>query len=298
MKFIPKKVLTEAEVNPLETNGLDLSYDEQYKQAILKAVASEASATTEYSQILALEEKVSNKELVEHFHDTLEDLKNEEIKHIAQLTTKIGEIPDMREAYNAGVEEANSGDEVSLETKEDDSKENNTEEKTEDNKDSEKEDVKESAMLTEAVVKNRTYDSYNIQQIIANQLHLNDRQYEIIEDIFKYSDDELSADEVDAYLEKVSTYFNISENKLSTIEDAIIQSSDPQLERKQDFESDIKYDIDTLTDAIEKVYSLAAKEKLFGVIEYLKKLEYDGSKEIGWRPEQSLSNKTNKRIIV
>lgn len=298
MKFIPKKVLTEAEVNPLETNGLDLSYDEQYKQAILKAVASEASATTEYSQILALEEKVSNKELVEHFHDTLEDLKNEEIKHIAQLTTKIGEIPDMREAYNAGVEEANSGDEVSLETKEDDSKENDTEEKTEDNKDSEKEDVKESAILTEAVVKNRTYDSYNIQQIIANQLHLNDRQYEIIEDIFKYSDDELSADEVDAYLEKVSTYFNISENKLSTIEDAIIQSSDPQLERKQDFESDIKYDIDTLTDAIEKVYSLAAKEKLFGVIEYLKKLEYDGSKEIGWRPEQSLSNKTNKRIIV
>ena len=70
MRFIPKKVLTEAEANPLETNGLDLSYDEQYKQAILKAVASEANATTEYSQILALEEKVSNK-LLEQLHHEL-----------------------------------------------------------------------------------------------------------------------------------------------------------------------------------------------------------------------------------
>lgn len=288
MRFIPKKVLTEAEANPLETNGLDLSYDEQYKQAILKAVASEANATTEYSQILALEEKVSNKELVEHFHDTLEDLKNEEIKHIAQLTTKISEIPDMREAYNAGVEEANSGEETSADEKED---------KAENEKDK-KEDVKESVQLKEAVEPGRKYDTYSVQQAIANVLNLNDKQYEIIEDIFRFADDELTAEEVDNYIEQLKSYFDISANKQDNIENIIIQSADPQLGRKEDFASDIKYDISTIEDAIENVYSLAAKEKLYTVIDYLKGLEYDGDKNIGWRPEQTLNAKNGQKRII
>lgn len=288
MRFIPKKVLTEAEANPLETNGLDLSYDEQYKQAILKAVASEANATTEYSQILALEEKVSNKELIEHFHDTLEDLKNEEIKHIAQLTTKISEIPDMREAYNAGVEEANSGEETSADEKED---------KAED-EENKKEDVKESVQLKEAVEPGRKYDTYSVQQAIANVLNLNDKQYEIIEDLFRFADDELTAEEVDNYIEQLKSYFEISANKQDNIENIIIQSTDPQLGRKEDFSSDIKYDISTIEDAIEKVYSLAAKEKLFTVIDYLKGLEYDGDKNVGWRPEQTLNVRNGQKRII
>lgn len=286
MKFIHKKLLTEAEINPLETNGVDLSYDEQYKQAIIKAVASESSATVEYDQILALEEKVSNKELVNHFHDTLVDLKNEEVKHIAQLTTKISEIPEMKDAFDAGVEEASSGKEVSTEK--------NDKEKDEDT------NKKESSELTEAVAKNRLYSTEQVCQIIANVLNLNNEQYDIIEDIFKYADEELQPEEVDNYLAEVSKYFTISETKFDNIENLIIASQDPKLSRKMDFDSDIASDISTIEDTIEKVYSVAAKEKLFDVINYLKSLEYDGDKESGWLPQHSIigGNKPTKRIIA
>ena len=81
MLHIPKKkeIIVETETNPLETNSVDLSYDEQYTQAIMKAVASESGAIVEYEQILALEPNVSKESLVNLFHDTLVDIKNEEI---------------------------------------------------------------------------------------------------------------------------------------------------------------------------------------------------------------------------
>lgn len=291
MKFISKKSLKEAEINPLETNNVDLSYDEQYKQAIIKAVASESSATVEYDQILALEEKVSNKELVDHFHDTLADLKNEEVKHIAQLTTKISEIPEMKDAFDAGVEEASSGKEVSTEENEKEEQKTNDENK--------KTDKKESVQLTEAVAKNRLYNTEKVCQVIDQVLNLNNDQYEILETIFKYADDELQPEEVDKYLTEVSKYFTISDTKLDNIENLIIATQDPRLSRKMDFDSDIASDISTLEDTIEKVYSLAAKEKLFNLINYLKSLEYDGDKSVGWLPEHSIigGNKPTKRII-
>ena len=51
---------------------------------------------------------------------------------------------------------------------------------------------------------------------------------------------------------------------------------------------------------MENVYSIAAKEKLFDVIQYLKKLEYNGEKEIGWSVRHSAfgGNNPKKRIIA
>ena len=73
MRFIPKKkeIIVETETNPLETNSVDLSYDERYTQAIMKAVASESGAIVEYEQILALEPNVSKESLVNLFHDSI-----------------------------------------------------------------------------------------------------------------------------------------------------------------------------------------------------------------------------------
>lgn len=300
MRFIPKVkepivesvTVTEAEVNPLETNGVDLSYDEQYKQAILKAIGSETSAHVEYDQILALEPHVSTKALVDLFHDTLIDIRDEEMKHIAQLTTKISEVPEMKASFEAGEEEAETGEDKET------SNQDETEEETEEN---EKEEVKESVkLLTEAVQTNRLYDTYTISQIIADKLGLNDKQYEIIEDMFRYADDELEASEVDSYLAKVSEYFRISDHKLEEIENAIIASNDPIADRKSEFADDIQSDIYDIENTIEKVSSIAAKEKLYSVIEYLKNLEYNGEKEVGWSVRHSMFGGRNpkKRIVA
>lgn len=285
MRLVRKTVLKEAEANPLETIDVDLSYDEQYKQAILKAIASETSAYTEYSQIIAIEPHVSEKSLVDKFHDTLVDISNEEMKHIAQLTTKISEVPGMKDAYEAGKKEAETG--VDKE---------NSEEKDENSK----EKVTESVMLTEAVQPNRLYDSYTVQQIIADNLGLNDTQYEKIEDIFHYADDELTAEQVDSYIQEVRSIFTMSDAKLDKIENDIIASTDPQISRQNEFKDDIQSDIYNIENTMENVYSVAAKEKLYQVIQYLKGLEYNGDRDIGWTTKHSIfgGNNPKKKIIA
>ena len=285
MRLVRKTVLKEAEANPLETIDVDLSYDEQYKQAILKAIASETSAYTEYSQIIAIEPHVSEKSLVDKFHDTLVDISNEEMKHIAQLTTKISEVPGMKDAYEAGKKEAETG--VDKE---------NSEEKDENSK----EKVTESVMLTEAVQPNRLYDSYTVQQIIADNLGLNDTQYEKIEDIFRYADDELTAEQVDSYIQEVRSIFTMSDAKLDKIENDIIASTDPQVSRQNEFKDDIQSDIYNIENTMENVYSVAAKEKLYQVIQYLKGLEYNGDRDIGWTTKHSIfgGNNPKKKIIA
>lgn len=285
MRLVRKTVLKEAEANPLETIDVDLSYDEQYKQAILKAIASETSAYTEYSQIIAIEPHVSEKSLVDKFHDTLVDISNEEMKHIAQLTTKISEVPGMKDAYEAGKKEAETG--VDKE---------NSEEKDENSK----EKVTESVMLTEAVQPNRLYDSYTVQQIIADNLGLNDTQYEKIEDIFRYADDELTAEQVDSYIQEVRSIFTMSDAKLDKIENDIIASTDPQVSRQNEFKDDIQSDIYNIENTMENVYSVAAKEKLYQVIQYLKGLEYNGDRDIGWTTKHSIFGGDNpkKKIIA
>jgi hypothetical protein len=71
-------------------------------------------------------------------------------------------------------------------------------------------------------------------------------------------------------------------------------------DRKNEFEDDIQSDIYDIENTIEKVSSIAAKEKLYSVIEYLKKLEYNGEKEVGWSVRHSMFGGRNpkKRIIA
>lgn len=247
--------LQEADVNPLEVSVQDSSADEQYKQAILKAIASETSAEVEYEQILQLEDKVS-KDLVDLFHDTLIDIKNEEIKHLAQLTSKSSERSDIAEYFKKGEEEAKSGED--------------------------KEEVKESVELQEDIKKGRTYSGIQVAQIIAKQLNMTDDQYWDV--LLKIIDDdaELEPKEIDDALKELQKYFVISPEKLDSIENEIIATQDPKLLRKEEFASDIHSDISSIEDLIENVTCIATKEKLREVINYLESLKYDGSKNIGW----------------
>jgi hypothetical protein len=232
MRFIPKKkeVLTETDINPLEANSVDLSYDEQYVQAIMKAVASESGAIVEYEQILALEPNVTKYSLVELFHDTLVDIKDEEIKHLAQLNTQLSKAPSLKDSYRDGKEEADSGEDKSEESSDE----------------NDKEEQKESTDLTESVEtikenvpQDRTYDSDNIAQLIAGKYQLTDEQYEHIRDLLDpLYDDEISAEDVDRGLEKVFAEYEFTQEEREEIENIIITSaSNPMGDRQQEFKN-------------------------------------------------------------
>lgn len=281
MRFIPKKkeIIVETEANPLEINSVDLSYDEQYTQAIMKAVASESGAIVEYEQILALEPNVSKKSLVNLFHDTLVDIKNEEVKHFAQLNTQLSKAPSLKNPYKNGKEEADSG---------------------EDKSDEENSDLTESINeIKEAVPQNRSYDSDNIAQIIAAKYQLTDEQYEDIRDLLDpLHSDEISAEEVDAGLEQIAVKYEFTREEKDEIENEIIaKASNPMGDRQQEFKDDISFDINTLEDLLDEFNTYAAQQRIKKVIEELKAIEYNGEKDITWNPKYYDYNKHKRGLI-
>ena len=285
MRFIPKKkeIIVETETNPLETNSVDLSYDEQYTQAIMKAVASESGAIVEYEQILALEPNVSKESLVNLFHDTLIDIKNEEIKHFAQLNTQLSKAPSLKNSYERGKEEANSGVDKSSEEKQEESS-NLTESINE---------------IKEAVPQNRSYDSDNIAQLIAGKYQLTDEQYEDIRDLLDpLHSDEISAEEVDAGLEQIAVKYEFTREEKDEIENEIIaKASNPMGDRQQEFKDDISFDINTLEDLLDEFNTYAAQQRIKKVIEELKAIEYNGEKDITWNPKYYDYNKHKRGLI-
>ena len=285
MRFIPKKkeIIVETETNPLETNSVDLSYDERYTQAIMKAVASESGAIVEYEQILALEPSVSKKSLVNLFHDTLIDIKNEEIKHFAQLNTQLSKAPSLKNSYERGKEEANSGVDKSSEEKQEESS-----------------NLTESINgIKEAVPQNRSYDSDNIAQLIAGKYQLTDEQYEDIHDLLDpLHSDEISAEEVDAGLEQIAVKYEFTREEKDEIENEIIaKASNPMGDRQQEFKDDISFDINTLEDLLDEFNTYAAQQRIKKVIEELKAIEYNGEKDITWNPKYYDYNKHKRGLI-
>ena len=285
MRFIPKKkeIIVETETNPLETNSVDLSYDERYTQAIMKAVASESGAIVEYEQILALEPNVSKESLVNLFHDTLIDIKNEEIKHFAQLNTQLSKAPSLKNSYERGKEEANSGVDKSSEEKQEESS-----------------NLTESINgLKEAVPQNRSYDSDNIAQLIAGKYQLTDEQYEDIRDLLDpLHSDEISAEEVDAGLEQIAVKYEFTREEKDEIENEIIaKASNPMGDRQQEFKDDISFDINTLEDLLDEFNTYAAQQRIKKVIEELKAIEYNGEKDITWNPKYYDYNKHKRGLI-
>lgn len=285
MRFIPKKkeIIVETETNPLETNSVDLSYDEQYIQAIMKAVASESGAIVEYEQILALEPNVSKESLVNLFHDTLIDIKNEEIKHLAQLNTQLSKAPSIKDSYENGKEEANSGVDKSSEEKQEES--SNL--------------IESINEMKEAVPQNRSYDSDNIAQLIAGKYQLTDEQYEDIRDLLDpLHSDEISAEEVDAGLEQIAVKYEFTEEEKDEIENEIIaKASNPMGDRQQEFKDDISFDINTLEDLLDEFNTYAAQQRIKKVIEELKAIEYNGEKDITWNPKYYDYNKHKRGLI-
>ena len=285
MRLIKKQPLKEDYSKSTEDKAtMTNSKDANYKQAILTAIGSETGAWNEYNTILEMEKDVSP-DLVEHFHNTIEDIRNEEMKHVGQLTTKVSEIPEMRDAYEAGKKEAEEGNEESLDNAEKPTKE-----------------VKESVQLTESVTEKipdntRIFDSDTIFDLILTHFDLTPASETAIYRLFDEGE-ELTAQEVDEKLAKVQAILNISPENMETLEALIIRSRDPVTDRVAEFKLDIDNDIGLIRDAMENVNSQAAVSYLQEVIDKLEALEYNGEKDIGWQKSNTIygSNPTKKVI--
>ena len=285
MRLIKKQPLKEDYSKSTEDKAtMTNSKDANYKQAILTAIGSETGAWNEYNTILEMEKDVSP-DLVEHFHNTIEDIRNEEMKHVGQLTTKVSEIPEMRDAYEAGKKEAEEGNEESLDNTKKPAKE-----------------VKESVQLTESVTEKipdntRTFDSDAIFELILANFDPTPASETIIYRLFN-EDEELTAQEVDEKLAKVQAILNIAPENMETLETLIIQSRDPVTDRVSEFKLDIDNDIGLIRDTIENVNSQAAVSYLQEVISKLEALEYNGEKDIGWQKSNTIyGNNPTKKVI-
>lgn len=293
MQFIKKQLLKEDYSNTEEKEVTTGSKDADYKQAILTAIGSETGAWNEYNTILEMEKDVSS-DLVEHFHNTIEDIRNEEMKHIGQLTEKASELPDMKDAYEAGKKEAEEGNEESLD--------NNKETEEKPAEEEQKEEVKESVQLTESVKEKtpdntRRFDSDTILDIILNTFDPTPNAEQVIYQLFN-DGEELTAEQVDEKLAKVQAVLNITPENMETLEVMVIQSKDPVVDRVREFKLDIENDIGLIRNLIEDINSQAAVSYLQEVIAKLETLEYNGEKDIGWQKSNTIyGDNPTKKVI-
>lgn len=267
-----KKVLVEADANPLEDDAVFSDGDRLLKEALLKAVASETSAIVEYGQIQALEAN-ANPKYVKAVHETLIDIRSEEEKHMAQLTECLKVFPEIDENFKKG--------EIEYETGEDES----TEKTNESNK-----------AIKESVEPNRLYKAEAIVDVISTMYQLSDNEYDDILSIFYTGEDELEAYEVDKGIQKFAKQYELSPEEIIELEQAINNSVDPNTERQEDFKSDLDFDIDRIRNLAEESYTVAARDRLLDLALKLEQINYNGDKNTEWRQDR-IYTANNKKII-
>lgn len=267
-----KKVLVEAEANPLENDAVFSDSDRLLKEALLKAVASETSAIVEYEQIQALEAD-ANPKYAKAIHETLVDIKAEEEKHMAQLTECLKVFPEIDENFEKGEKEYETGeDEPTEETKE------------------------SNEAIKESVEPNRLYKAEAIVDVISTMYQLSDSEYDDILSIFYTGEDELEAYEVDKGIQKFATQYELTPEEIAELEQAINNSIDPNTERQEDFKSDLDFDIDRIRNLAEESYTVAARDRLLDLALKLEQIEYNGDKDTEWRQDR-IHTANNKKII-
>lgn len=286
MKFTPRVELKEnASANPLDhqiQNENDVTKVAQ--EAILAAIASETDAINQYMQISNLVFK-SEDWLKNSVDSQLEDILNEEKKHLAQLTTIASTFPSMKEHWEDGVNEVKTGEDS-------------------ENKEEVKESLTES--LKEEVAKNRNYDIHQLCQVVGDILEneyedYDDSDFEMIETFFKVYEglDELTPEQVDLGIHDFVEHFNLSPELIPEIERQIMEKvSDPFENRREEFKSDVDLDVSQIESLIDNCVTLSAKQKLKEVISYLQNIEYNGEdSKATWNQYQLDKNGFDGNII-
>lgn len=277
MRVIHKTKLIESDANPLDSAIAETTSKDLVKEALLKAVASESGAICEYDQLLTLITKAGNSlQGKNKIQKTIEDLKREEEKHLAQLNEALKLFDDIAEGLEAGEEEAKSGED--------------------------KEEVKES-VLTESIVEkvpdnSRGFDSDTILDIILNNFDPTNESETAIYRLFSEPAD-LTASEVDAKLEQVKQILNISPEHMEALEQMIMASKDPIVERVREFQDDIQSDADYIKMMAENVTTIAAHKGLTALVNNLAEIHYDGARDTVWEMSKlnNLESTANINIL-
>lgn len=263
MRVIRKVKLTEADANPLDVAVSETTSTELVMQALLKAVGSESGAICEYNQILTLIEKADNLPNRTKIKETIEDIKHEEEKHMAQLNECVKLFDGLKAGLEDGTEEFNSGED----------------------KEDEKESVKES--LTEAVKTDRNYSVSAIMDIIVSKYDLSTEDYDNIQNYFYTVQDEITGDEVNSGLNKLKGEpYKFDDAEITDLEKAIEQSVNPKEERLAEFKDDVENDIYYIKNLVaEDIHTVRAAEKLNELAENLASEYmnlYDGDENTLW----------------
>jgi len=279
MNSTSEKLLTEADANPLDKAVSETTSDELVMQAVLKAIASESGAICEYNQILTLIENTDSLPDKEKIKATIEDIKHEEEKHLEQLHECAKLFKDLKPGLEDGAEEFDKGEDNSAV----------------------KEEVKES-ILTESIVEKtpdntRRFDPDVLVDIILRNFDPDEMAADKIINLFNI-EDELTAEEVDKLLSQVKEILNILPEHMETLENLIIQSKDPVVDRVKEFKEDIDSDIYSIKSLSDEVITIAAKNKLIDVANQLLEIEYNGDKNTVWTLKYGNNeNLQNKKII-
>lgn len=233
-KFIPKKTLTEG----MAANPLDKQVSEEQditklaQEGILTAAAAETDAINQYIQILDM---VDNSEswLKNLVKPTLEDIIFEEKKHFAQLSTIVSKLPAFEKEFEAGKEEAETGED--------------------------KKEVEESVVIKSSEEYNK-YDLDIIIKIITEETTMTSDYLYDHADAYNYIEaDGLYPQQVDDFL----ALFTFNPETLEKIEKRIIEEADIEKNKKADNIDNISSDISTLESLLDE--GLFSQEAITGV---------------------------------
>lgn len=258
MKLIPKKRLTEETAgNPLDyAVDTDTNVTTKAEEAILVAVSSETDAMNQYTQILDLVERSEDwlKSLVT---DEIQDILNEEKKHLAQLSYLVSKLPHIENKWNEGWKEAESGKDTSDESENEKNKE-----------------VKES--ITEDVDQYRDYATAGLKNTLLNILRekygeeVDEEDEQAINEFFEpfASERELSPERINLLINEFMSDFGFDEDDKQDIEKEImLRTADPN--NNTTIESDMQNDLTLLKQLENDCSTMAVKNKLSNLINEL-----------------------------
>lgn len=278
-------LLIETDANPLDAAVGETTSKELVMQAILKAIASESGAICEYNQILTLIDKADSLPDKDKIKATIDDIKHEEEKHLEQLHECAKLFGELKSGLKDGEKEFINGEDNGQE------------------KQTAKEDVKESILIESIVEKTpdntRKFDQDIIVDIILRNFDPDEMAADKIVELFN-TEDELTAKEVDEKLLQVKEILNILPEHLETLENLIIQSKDPVVDRINEFNSDLASDIYYIKQlATDTVVTAAACDRLNDIADELEtNLQYDGDKDITWLKVKPISQPDIRTISL
>ena len=257
MKLIPKKKLMEETAgNPLDyAVATNTNATTKAEEAIMVAIASETDATNQYMQILDLVERSEDwfKSLVT---DEIQDILDEEKKHLAQLSYLVSKFPHIENKWNEGWKEAETGKDTS------------------DESEKKEEEVKES--ITEDVDQYRDYATAGLKNTLLNILRekygeqVDEEDEQAIEEFFEpfASERELSPERINLLINEFMSDFGLDEKDKQDIEKEImLRTVDPN--NNTTIENDMENDLTLLRQLENDCSTMVVKNKLSNLINEL-----------------------------